>query len=205
MKDGDKVKVISDKYECDGIPKGSVHTVQGSLGSEIAYINNAQGKIGVYSSDLEAVTSHHCKKHNHFYSTGDWCPECAAELKEYLTEREEVSKEMTDEAFSHQSARHNEGKVQLREIDPAFITGLGEVLTASRAKYDEGNWMKETKFSTPYESAMRHLMKFWDGQELDDETTKHHLLHAATNLMFLYYHTRSGKGIDDRLFKKERK
>lgn len=103
------------------------------------------------------------------------------------------------------SARHNQGKVQLREVDPDFIIGLGEVLTASREKYDEGNWMKETKFSTPYESAMRHLMKFWSGDELDEETSKHHLLHAATNLMFLYYHTRSGVGIDDRLFKKEKK
>lgn len=108
---------------------------------------------------------------------------------------------------STQSARLNQGKTQLREIDPEFITGLGEVLTASREKYDEGNWMKETKFSTPYESAMRHLMKFWDGQELDDGpdgTGKSHLLHAATNLMFLYYHTRSGVGIDDRLFKKKK-
>lgn len=104
-----------------------------------------------------------------------------------------------------QSARYNTGKTQVRELDPAFIMGLGEVLTASRAKYTEGNWMKETKFSTPYESAIRHLMKFWSGEETDEETNKHHLLHAATNLMFLYYHTRSDVGIDDRLFKKEKK
>lgn len=106
---------------------------------------------------------------------------------------------------SSQSARHNQGKVQLREVDPAFIIGLGEVLTAARGFYDEGNWQKETKFSTPYESAQRHLLKFWSGQELDDQTGKHHLLHAATNLMFLFYHLDSGKGIDDRLFKKEKK
>lgn len=106
---------------------------------------------------------------------------------------------------SSQSARHNQGKVQVREVDPAFIIGLGEVLTASRQKYDEGNWQKPTNYSTPYESAMRHLMKFWSGEEFDEETSKHHLLHAATNLMFLYYHTRSGVGTDDRLFKKEKK
>jgi hypothetical protein len=104
-----------------------------------------------------------------------------------------------------QSARHNVGKTQVREVDPKFIMGLGEVLTASRERYEEGNWMKETKFSTPYESCMRHLMKFWGGDELDSDTNKHHLLHAATNLMFLYYHLDSGKGVDDRLFKKEKK
>lgn len=104
-----------------------------------------------------------------------------------------------------QSARYNSGKTQLREIDPQFILGLGQVLTASREKYEEGNWMKETKLSTPYESCMRHLMKFWEGEELDNETNMDHLLHAATNIMFLYYHKRSGKGIDDRLFKKDKK
>lgn len=104
-----------------------------------------------------------------------------------------------------QSARHNTGKTQVRELDPSFILGMGEVLTASREFYAEGNWMKETKFSTPYESAQRHILKFWSGEDLDDGpngTGKHHLLHAATNLMFLYFHTSSGVGIDDRLFKK---
>ena len=103
------------------------------------------------------------------------------------------------------SARHNAGKTQVREVDPAFILGLGEVLTASRAKYAEGNWMAETKFSTPYESCMRHMMKFWAGEEIDEETGKHHLLHAATNLMFLHFHQTSGVGVDDRLFKKDKK
>lgn len=103
------------------------------------------------------------------------------------------------------SKRHNQDKVQLREIDPAFILGLGEVLTASRERYEEANWMKETKFSTPYESAMRHLMKFWAGDDLDEDTKKSHLLHAATNLMFLHYHLTSGVGIDDRHFKRDKK
>jgi hypothetical protein len=103
------------------------------------------------------------------------------------------------------SLRFNSGKTQVREIDPSFILGIGEVLTKSREKYPEGNWMKETKFSTPYESAQRHLLKFWSGEEIDNETLKSHLLHAATNLMFLYYHQNSGVGIDDRLFKKDKK
>ena len=113
-----------------------------------------------------------------------------------------------DAPVNGMSARFNQGKVQVREVDPSFILGLGEVLTASRQKYDEGNWMNETKFSTPYESCVRHLMKFWSGEEVDDGpdgTGLSHLLHAATNLMFLYYHQTSGKGIDDRLFKKDKK
>lgn len=138
----------------------------------------------------------HLKACRHGVVEGNDCSACRLELA--LMQLPEVPAEK-------KSARYNSGKVQVREVDPDFIIGLGEVLTASRAKYEEGNWMKETKFSTPYESCMRHLMKFWNGEEFDDETLKHHLLHAATNLMFLYYHTNSGKGIDDRLFKKDKK
>jgi uncharacterized protein YlaI len=103
------------------------------------------------------------------------------------------------------SARYNEGKIQTREIDPNFILGIGEVLTKSRAKYEHFNWCKPTKLSTPYESMMRHLMAFQKGEELDNETGSHHLLHAATNLMFMYYHVINNKEeSDDRFFKKQK-
>lgn len=153
------------------------------------------------------VTNKMCPKHKKIMKDknllGYTVQECEDSHKEMLESFKPPTKK--ELAVEQKSARHNQGKVQMRELDPDFLIGIGEVLTASRQKYDEGNWMKETKFTTPYESCMRHLMKFWNGEELDDETQKHHLLHAATNLMFLYYHQTSGKGIDDRLFKKEKK
>jgi hypothetical protein len=103
------------------------------------------------------------------------------------------------------SKRYNQGKIQTREIDPAFILGIGEVLTKSREKYAEGNWMKDTKYSVPYESLQRHLAAFWSGDEIDKESGCHHLLHCATNIMFLYYHVQQNKPeSDDRLFKKKK-
>lgn len=104
-----------------------------------------------------------------------------------------------------QSARYNQGKVQTREIDPAFILGIGEVLTKSRAKYEHYNWCKPTKLSTPYESMMRHIMAFQSGEDFDKETGSHHLLHAATNIMFMYYHCMNNpEESDDRFFKKDK-
>lgn len=103
------------------------------------------------------------------------------------------------------SARFNEGKIQTREIDPNFILGIGEVLTKSRAKYEHFNWAKKTNFSVPYESLMRHLMAFQNGEDFDSETQSHHLLHAATNIMFLYYHAiNNSEESDDRFFKKKK-
>ena len=100
------------------------------------------------------------------------------------------------------SLRYNSNKIQTREVDPKFILGIGDVLTKSREKYPEMNWSLPTKYSTPYDSAMRHLQAFWGGEDFDSESGKHHLLHAATNLMFLYFHVRQeDPASDDRGFK----
>ncbi len=105
------------------------------------------------------------------------------------------------------SQRFNNGKIQTKEIDPAFILGIGDVLTKSREKYDAFNWTKNTKLSVPYESMMRHLMAFMQGEDFDKESGKHHLLHVATNVMFMYYYIRTNPDYsDDRFFKnKEQK
>lgn len=180
--------------------------------AENVHINGAECPFCIGPRiDHAAYTTDRCDKHNKFFTIpGGSCEECKSDFAKAMEGWTPPTKNETEDILDRlfkpvQSARHNTGKVQVREVDPAFIMGLGEVLTASRAKYDEGNWMNETKFSTPYESCMRHLMKFWSGEEIDEETSKHHLLHAATNLMFLYFHQTSGKGIDDRLFKKDKK
>lgn len=112
---------------------------------------------------------------------------------------------ITDAPVGGMSARYNQGKVQVREVDPSFILGLGEVLTASRQKYDEFNWAKPTKITTPYESMMRHIMAFQQGEDIDPDDGLHHLLKAATNIMFMYYHiTNNPDYSDDRFFKKRK-
>lgn len=136
-----------------------------------------------------------CKCGRTKYEFEDVCFECKV-----LSDRARV------EPTPDTSKRYNAGKVQTREIDPNFILGIGEVLTKSRAKYEAYNWTKSTKLSTPYESMMRHIMAFQSGEDFDKETQSHHLLHAATNLMFMYYHiTNNPEESDDRFFKKDKK
>jgi len=99
------------------------------------------------------------------------------------------------------SLRFNAGKIQTREIDPQFILGIGEVMTIAREKYPHFNWQKDTKFSTPYESMMRHILAFQSGEDYDSQSKCHHLLHAASNIMFLYYYFCNQPQNDDRGFK----
>lgn len=211
MKVGDKVKALDN---CNGCcRKGDiceVISVERFPNIEVFYKSQFTMYKGEYELILVPKSENHCKSCGKYHADPLTTIVCCIDSKRVVSEKSltERRTELDDWEWKDSSqsvdasARYNSGKTQVREVDPAFIIGLGEVLTASREKYDEGNWMKETKFSTPYESCMRHMMKFWSGEETDEETGKHHLLHAATNLMFLYYHTRSEEGIDDRLFKK---
>lgn len=146
------------------------------------------------------------------FDSDEQCFECKCDMdklgatlnKGVITFDEKIKEQITE--VLDQSKRYNSGKVQTREIDPNFILGIGEVLTKSRAKYEHYNWCKPTKLSTPYESMMRHIMAFQSGEDFDKETQSHHLLHAATNLMFMYYHiTNNPEDSDDRFFKKDKK
>ena len=56
-----------------------------------------------------------------------------------------------------------------------------------------------------YASAMRHLLKWAGGEDLDDESGLSHLDHAITNLAFLVAYERRGIGSDNRPFSKKEK
>lgn len=146
---------------------------------------------------IKASYTKQCKTHDKLFSSDLSCPDCDFDIAAALS---------MQHTPVQQSARHNEGKTQTREIDPAFILGMGDVLTKSRAKYEHFNWCKPTKLSTPYESAMRHLMAFQAGEDIDKETGLSHLLHVATNIMFMHYHiTNNPEECDDRFFKEGKK
>jgi len=82
----------------------------------------------------------------------------------------------------------DDGKSRVDLIDPEFILGLGDVLAFGAEKYSDEGWKKiEDKHNRNYGSAMRHLLQWKAGQTADEESGKSHLLHAAYNLMVLYY------------------
>ena len=84
-------------------------------------------------------------------------------------------------------------KNRLELIEPAFIKGLGKVLTLGAEKYDTDNW-KKVDDKGRYKGAMlRHVMAYLDGEERDPETGLSHLYHAQCNMMFLDYFDRMGE------------
>ena len=78
-------------------------------------------------------------------------------------------------------------------VEPSFITGVAHILTLGARKYSPDNWKKCEEPVTYEKSLMRHIYAYLGGEKNDPETGKSHLLHAACNLMFLYWFDRGGR------------
>ena len=98
--------------------------------------------------------------------------------------------------------KYDTNKAPLALIPPQVINQIAEVLGFGAEKYGMNNWRDDghnTEWSRTYSSIQRHLNAFWDGEDLDPESGKTHLAHAATQLVILMQHINDGHtAMDDR-------
>lgn len=86
------------------------------------------------------------------------------------------------------------GKNRLDLIEPEFIEGVGATLTYGAEKYGPNNWQNvEDAVDRYYAATLRHLMAWRRGEKKDSESNIHHLLHVATNIMFLVHFEREAE------------
>lgn len=84
--------------------------------------------------------------------------------------------------------KYDEGKPRMDLIEPAFLLGIGKVLEMGARKYEANNWKKLPDIKDRcYAAAQRHLNQWRTGDTIDKESGLNHLLHAATNIMFLLW------------------
>lgn len=87
---------------------------------------------------------------------------------------------------SNPKTQYGLAKPGLSKVPPLPLLAIGQVMAVGASKYGPVNWRKNpVSSSTYYDAAMRHLMAWWDGQDLDLETGISHLAHAAANLCIL--------------------
>lgn len=99
------------------------------------------------------------------------------------------------------AARFDSGKPSVSEVPPELVLGAAEVFAFGREKYARWNWMKGFPYLQPYESAMRHLLSWRAGEDLDDGpggSGLHHLKHVACNVAMLLYFIKNHPELDDR-------
>ena len=82
------------------------------------------------------------------------------------------------------SAKDVKGKDRLRLIPYQALVKVSKVREFGIAKYggDDTGWKTVDKDDFA-EAALRHIYKYFDGEELDDESGLHHLHHAACSLI----------------------
>lgn len=99
------------------------------------------------------------------------------------------------------AVKADESKRRIDLVPSSIINGLAKALGFGAEKYGEHNWRLGLKWSRAYAALQRHLADFWDGEDLDPESSLPHLYHAACNLAFLIEYFENYKHLDDR-FKK---
>lgn len=76
---------------------------------------------------------------------------------------------------------------------------VGAAMLDGSAKYGRHNWrVIGVRSSVYYDAAMRHLMKWWEGEELDTDSGCHHLAHAVACCLIVRDAANLGQLADDR-------
>lgn len=96
------------------------------------------------------------------------------------------------------AVKHDAGKPQLDLLPALAVFGVGDVLTYGAKKYAAHNWRKGLAWSRLTAAALRHLLAFMRGEDIDPESGLPHIDHALCCLMFLSEFQKTGGGTDDR-------
>lgn len=98
----------------------------------------------------------------------------------------------------NKGVRYDEGKTQFHLLPSDGISELAKVYMFGARKYSAYNWERGMAWSRCFNSLLRHLYAYWDGEERDAETGLHHMAHAAWNALALLVYSLRGIGTDDR-------
>jgi hypothetical protein len=80
-----------------------------------------------------------------------------------------------------ESLRYNSGKLEMHTLPVLAFMESCKVGMVGAAKYEDNNWRKEAQTTQYLDSAMRHLVKYMYGEDLDPETKCSHLSHLVWN------------------------
>lgn len=94
--------------------------------------------------------------------------------------------------------KFDEGKLRVDLIPVSAIRAIARGLTFGARKYGDRNWENGLEWSRVYGAAVRHLLAFWDREDIDPESGYLHIDHAITNLAFLVEYVKTHPEMDDR-------
>lgn len=94
---------------------------------------------------------------------------------------------------------YGEAKPKMSDTPTVGIREMGKVFTGGAEKYGRFNWRDHSVSSTVYyDAAQRHLMAWFDGEDIDPESGISHLAHVMACCNILLDAGRCGKLNDNR-------
>jgi hypothetical protein len=75
---------------------------------------------------------------------------------------------------------------------------IAKVMTFGAKKYNAFNWKGGIKYMRLINAALRHIIQFSEGEDIDPESGLHHLAHAGCCITMLLEMTMDRPDLDDR-------
>jgi hypothetical protein len=90
-------------------------------------------------------------------------------------------------------------KTPLHLIPPPALLAEAEVFGLGAKKYGAYNWRQHTVSASVYQAAaLRHMLAWWEGEDVDPESGQSHLAHARACMGIVLDAAAYGKLNDDR-------
>lgn len=89
-------------------------------------------------------------------------------------------------------------KPRISLVPPLALEEVAKVFTYGADKYSAYNFSKGALKSTYIDAAMRHLLKYSQMEDVDDESGLFHLAHASSCLMMLLDNDLNNTSVEDR-------
>lgn len=84
--------------------------------------------------------------------------------------------------------KYDSNKPRYSLLPENTVLNVVQVLEYGAVKYEPGNWKHVPDARTRYyDAAMRHIDDWWNGSEIDEESSLPHLAHAICCLLFLLW------------------
>lgn len=168
-----ELTLLSDKFSGDTYyPSLPSVTIVSNSGSVVDLATSIIYKYVTYKVNKEMTDIRwECEKCGHWHNKGELKCSCCSKYEPV-----------------EQGRKHDSNKPRYSLLPIGTVNQVVQVLEYGAVKYEIDNWQRVPSARTRYyDAAMRHIDDWWNGSEVDEESSLPHLAHAICCLLFLLW------------------
>ena len=140
-----------------------------------------------------------CKKKVENLNSKSFSQQNSVELTMALEKHQDWQNEkQVNTLHKSQGTKHDQGKPDLSHISLELMEQVARVREFGARKYSRDNWRKGFLFNRSIAAALRHILAFKEGENLDPESGLSHIAHAVCCLEHLMNDIKNHPENDDR-------